>query len=743
MALTELTNKDAVSVSLVSVTSLADLAARKITKATSVYLELGGRSGTFSYDATVSAGTIATDPLQGVYVASDFGGAWVRANLEYVTFEMFGVDGTGVSSAVAACSAALSLELPILPCPTATYLIDSQLTVTDKDIKILDSQGATFKYLGDSAQLYFKYSYSDIAAITAVDNTAAVNMSNGTAATTTEVTKLTLVDASIYSAKDKVKIVADDILWGTDPADTHRVGEHAVIYSIVGNDIYLDRRLVANAGAYNTTPRIAKCSTKSCSLGGFTIDGNSANNTTRFFSHVRVEGCANFSTPNLITSKNTQATVLNVESCYLPQIQDFYSSDGVTNSAVGAFAHSVLATSGTTDIKVNSVVGRNMRHLFDTTAVPTTLADDVSNYGGVVGGYIDNILGVGMQASPASTHSDADNIRFGSVVSITPIHGPNGKRAATGFRGRNHHVDYTDCDNGESLFVFTDYGSPDNSRGHTAGSVVNRSNGQGDQSRAVYVVGQTGGVIDLITIDEVICKYNGNKSSVARAERGSILINKVTVTGSCFANTVYLFDANIEGSIEVDRLIGRDMGLFSLFDLSDDTSRGVVHSLDVETASTWGELADLNGTDAYLRVWSARFSQVGTSSDLISNRGAGADIIADWVMTDSAQTTSSNRRRLVTTNINAASAFSMDLSDSGAPVIYAKVVASVAGGSITAITSGTFFGQELVVFNDTTSTESFDVVSNDGGFALAAPVTLAVGEALRGFWDGFRFKVSG
>ena len=64
--------------SIASVDSLSDLSASGVSIAKSVYLNLGGRSGMFTYDAAVTPGTIATDPFQGMYVSSNFGGAWVR-----------------------------------------------------------------------------------------------------------------------------------------------------------------------------------------------------------------------------------------------------------------------------------------------------------------------------------------------------------------------------------------------------------------------------------------------------------------------------------------------------------------------------------------------------------------------------------------------------------------------------------------------------------------------------------------
>jgi hypothetical protein len=99
------------------VTSLVSLAAIPIGQA-SVYLDLGGRSGFFKYDSTVSAGTIALDTRQAVYVASDFGGAWVRSDMEgQASFNYFGAvadynksAGTGTDNQVALAAAEILCE---------------------------------------------------------------------------------------------------------------------------------------------------------------------------------------------------------------------------------------------------------------------------------------------------------------------------------------------------------------------------------------------------------------------------------------------------------------------------------------------------------------------------------------------------------------------------------------------------------------------------------------------------------
>lgn len=698
-----------------------------------------------------------TDIGDGAWVPDGLGEFYAFAGATYVVVlnevtvypEMYGAFGDDSASDSAALAAFYASEKKASLRDGAVYRMEAAVTVSDKNINLLDAPNAVIKFQDDATRLTLAYSYSALQSVSAVDNTATIDMSDGTSVSQTPCTKLSVTDGSAYSAGDPVKVIADDILNGTDPADTERLGEHAVIFSVVSNDVYLDRRLVENGGNYSTNVRIAKASDKKCNVGAFTIDGFAQNKTTRNLSHLMVQGCANFSSSGRITSKDTQASAVELRSCFEPQFSEGEFNDGVTDSAVGAFGHGVLNTSGTTNPYFKALSGRNMRHLCDTSAIGVSAASgDVHLYGGVVGGFVASTFGVGMQAAPASTHSDADNFRFGQVVSLNPIQGPSGFVGCVSFRGRNCHVDHSECDEGTGVYAFADYDDADNSRGHTAGKIVSRNKGHWDRGRAFLATGLSASSIVDLTIGEIewVAERNNNLSPIGRAENAEVRIGRIEATGKSddSSGTIDLFDVNANASVEVETMRGRKLGGFTLCEIADATGSFKVNAIDLETkGEAWGYLVNMNNADATVRIGSALIDSDGASADLILNRGASADIIADWVVLESKNAAVSNRKRLVNITASLATPYNIGVLDIGAKVLYQRVVTSIAGASIGTISDGSFLGQELIISNHTTSTNDLSVPDNVSGLRVPATVTLAPFEAVRAYWTGFEWLLAG
>jgi hypothetical protein len=156
MALTNLINKDAIAVSLVSVKSLADLAARKITEATSVYLELGGRSGNFKWDNSNLSTEVTADTTQADYVApatdtTGASGAWVRESNE-LSIGKYGTDTSGVISAVLPVQACIDSKNSVVVNQGDTLLINGIINAVGggrawAGIRGTASDGCTLKFV--------------------------------------------------------------------------------------------------------------------------------------------------------------------------------------------------------------------------------------------------------------------------------------------------------------------------------------------------------------------------------------------------------------------------------------------------------------------------------------------------------------------------------------------------------------------------------------------------------------------
>lgn len=103
-----------------------------VTASPMAFLVEGGRSGAFRFDASNLATKVATDPMQGVYVAlasdpTGASGAWVRAFSGAVNVLWFGADNTGTVQAQNQIQAAIeyvfALGGGLVFVPVGTYLI--------------------------------------------------------------------------------------------------------------------------------------------------------------------------------------------------------------------------------------------------------------------------------------------------------------------------------------------------------------------------------------------------------------------------------------------------------------------------------------------------------------------------------------------------------------------------------------------------------------------------------------------
>lgn len=390
-----------------------------------------------------------------------------------------------------------------------------------------------------------------------------------------------------------------------------------------------------------------------------------------------------------------------------------------------------------------------MRHLFDTGAQSCVADDEISRYGGTFGGVVGHIFGEGMQAPPLSTHSDSEGIRFASSVSLSPIHGPNGYFGAVGFRGRNHDVGRVECEGGDGVRAFTDHASDSNSTGHTVGDVVLRSNGEHNQQRAVYVLGQSGGNVGTISVRSITWKATNddNTAPIIRAKYGKVLVDEIISQGSCETTTTPLTYADTDGEIEVLKWTGRDMGIFQGADILTDTSSVIIRESDFETETTpWGSFADLNSNDGTFLLEDARVNQRGTETDLVLNKGAGADVKVNWRI--DGETGDRNNFRLPTLTISAATNYSVDTGDAYGQDLLLNVLTTFAGGGINSFTDGQYLGQRIMVVNkydpSNSGTQSFDLIDNASGNIRtgATDLTVLAGRGVILYWDGFDWRLT-
>jgi parallel beta-helix repeat protein len=131
----------AVNNRVIRVTSRTEMKGYDVPAGYQFSLEEGGRSGLF----VVKVGAAPADPQEGVYVVLTYGNYAERFNYLYLTPEMFGAVGNGVTNDAPAIQAAFNFVPDQLWFSNKVYLIDNSaaigLTVTN-DITLLGEKGA-------------------------------------------------------------------------------------------------------------------------------------------------------------------------------------------------------------------------------------------------------------------------------------------------------------------------------------------------------------------------------------------------------------------------------------------------------------------------------------------------------------------------------------------------------------------------------------------------------------------------
>lgn len=115
--------------------SVAELEALSLEEGTCVYLTQEGRAGNF----VVKSGTPPSDPQKGIYIVLANGNYAQRIGFQFVTPEMYGAKGDGVSDDTAAIQAAVDSGMRVL-FSAGDYKITSQINVMTRG-QILSGSG--------------------------------------------------------------------------------------------------------------------------------------------------------------------------------------------------------------------------------------------------------------------------------------------------------------------------------------------------------------------------------------------------------------------------------------------------------------------------------------------------------------------------------------------------------------------------------------------------------------------------
>jgi hypothetical protein len=593
-----------------------------------------------------------------------------------------------------------------------------------------DGRGCTFNKKSNNRIFYFNNPLLNT--LTASLSIASVDLNSDTGSATTTCSIVTVSDTSSYNINDVVKVFSNDLMIGEDPANNHGIGEFATVVLKTSTTLTLFSTLRYN---YTTGIKVARLdSSKSLNIKNFFIDGSGFDDSWARPS-VSVVG---YDSPYIesLQGEDLPATMLRFISCYKPMTRNVSGKNIRTRIDQDAFGY-VVHESSVESGRHYELAGDNTRHVYTCSARTSSsgLAEDYGNtyltrvYGGV---------GRDSQSAAWDTHPDADDVRFVSCTAVAPFWGVNGSFTNYSFRGRNCGADNCYSSGGRGYSAISDYASADNSRDHTLNDCTHEFLPNDSQNLSAFrIFGIASGLVTM-TVNNPKTINNLQDKPSFEVDYGTMKINGIDIINKFSGTDARIFEANTEAKIYCDgglidstTATGTDLNLAnitvagSIIDVKNLTLKGGDYNCLIDMAGVNGTFyaKNINLTD------SAAISPVAGALNL----GASAAVGIDYVEEDGRSGTRAQTPAIL---VNGASGFAIDLEYRYANSLRVPVVASVAGGNISSITSGLFFGQSLTITSKTTSAQSF-VITNGGNFGIGANLTVGIAEAHSFWWDGF------
>lgn len=385
-----------------------------------------------NFTSTLSAGLAAS--------IADLVANW-NSQLEEVSATVFRGVGGGITDDTAAWNAAIVAGKPISLVAGRRYLLSSETikVATNRDF-IVYGNGATIVFNHPAATLKrFISAESQYDFVQAVSSVTAVTQYSFDPSGATDISSVGVADGSVFSVGNIVKIVADDLMEGSDVAKDMRTGEYATVGAISGNTLYLRGML---RYSYTTNVRIAKLNTSRRFLlkdiefelgAGITLDGTFASfiSVTSYYRPM-VKNCS---------LKGWAGPFINFIGCYGHETSSNRAVDLKTDTGNDLYGYAEVTSGGaygTSDM----LFVENVRHGWTTNGLSTPAnSPNIARYGRSIHMKVSNGIGVNCQSAAWDTHPDADEVDFYDCVSINPYRGVAGDCWGTQTRGLNvrHH----------------------------------------------------------------------------------------------------------------------------------------------------------------------------------------------------------------------------------------------------------------------------------------------------------------
>jgi len=378
---------------------------------TNGYYSTADAGGAKWVKTTTAVGTPNQSPMQLAdgLLTDAAGYEWELSGKSYIRASQLGaINGADNTLALQACLNAVSDKGEVVD-DTESTLLSAVLECAGKSVEITLND---ITQTAEASVLNYNGGVEFIRSITAID------LDNAVRTVTCDVTDL--------NVGDFVKIISDDRLVGTRPAEgvvSGRQGQFATVRSI-DTEAGTFRTQERFRFDYATNPRLVKLSGHSINLtikkAKFHDSVVGLNTAVRVYNAVNSEFDLRFGRLPFIG--------LNLYGCYRPWVKRVYISFNPLSSPT--FGHGISDWS-CYGIRVDGIGSSSCRHLFTTNNQPLAVGStDVHYYGPSYGGVVNCMQGDGLQDAFIDTHHGCEDFTFigGNYTGHSPSCSVRGRR---------------------------------------------------------------------------------------------------------------------------------------------------------------------------------------------------------------------------------------------------------------------------------------------------------------------------
>jgi hypothetical protein len=573
----------------------------------------------------------------------------------------------------------------------------------------------TFLQIANAPTVTLKGRLDDIISVTTTEASSYDFSGEGAA---TACTKLSFAATPTWVVGDIIKIVADDVLFGSANTE-QRTGEFGFVGAVVDNDVWITHLL---RDPYTLNVRARRQVDDMIGLYGFTFDTLDTGNANGWNSDLlQVVNGQNCEFENL-TAEFGYGIFMNLQSIFRYKAKGIMVRRLINDPVSQRYGYGISDKSCAFGVVTMShFMGCRHGYTTGTSRVPIAGSEDTHRYGRTYATKVSDSTGMGCTNAPFDAHELADSIEFHNCTAHSGVRGPQSSGAGFQMRGRNGV--FHGCIASQMRVGFSFISTYAN---ETSNVTLINCEARGVTSQAVINSGAAGRTIDKVTIK------GGKFSSITQS-------NLLWIDHLILDNPTFIVPAE-SGDYSKCLAFGRGRVTGTVtFDLSNvDPTLTNVRCWSITSAFTNIDIADMRIIGAPASVTSQAICEGQLIDPAYKVTFRKVEVDRHTEGTKSGQTTIAyryiNSQEGTTSNF-----ITRVLTASGQFVstgtLYGDITLKLSGGPYTLATpdAGKHAGQRMIIINAGTAILTMPA---GGTTNLTASRAIAAGSALVLVWDG-------